>query len=191
MTDSHWAHTPLLKFQWAESVKECTHWDSGANWLHQWTVLPQWPESTTNRSTAVRQEWSQPIKVVSTHMRRLGQVTRHPSWSAVSCAATPRHRHRVPTVSYQKLPSLLACFPPMPCKAVTSLVNWLTTEQQSIVIKNMREWRQQVCPIGKPCREWNKVFGSTMLISWSALFNSTGPQPALMCIIHIFVLTKK
>lgn len=92
-------------------------------------------------------------------------------------------------VSHQKLPSLLACFPPLSCKAAT---HRLTTEQQYIVIKNMmRVWLQQVCPIGKPSHEWNNGFGSTLLDTWLVLFNRTGRQPALMCIIHIFVLTKQ
>lgn len=55
----------------------------------------------------------------------------------------------------------------------------------------MRVWLQQVCPIGKPSHEWNNGFGSTLLDTWLVLFNRTGRQPALMCIIHIFVLTKQ
>lgn len=135
MTDSYWGRTPLLKSQWTESLKAWTHWDSGTNWLHHEIVLARWLESTTNRSTTLTQESSQPITVKLTHMWVLGQGTSHPTLSAVSCAAIPGHFRRVPTVSHQKLPTLLACFPPASCKAATPLVNQLTIEQQYIVIK--------------------------------------------------------
>lgn len=59
MTDSRWGHTPLLKWQRAESVKDWVLWDSGSNWPCHETVFPLWPQSTTNRSTALTNGWSQ------------------------------------------------------------------------------------------------------------------------------------
>lgn len=86
--------------------------------LHESTIKKGAQHYRKNRQS--QSEWCR-------HMWVLGQIISHPIQSVVSCEASLGLFYIVLTVSHQKLPSLLACFLPLFCKAETPLVNRLNS----------------------------------------------------------------